>query len=111
VETVVETPGYLAVANKLFSQAERDDIVTLLATAPEAGEVMQGTGGFRKVRVPRRGMGKRGGARVVYIFRSSDFPLFLITVFAKNEKGNLSQAERNALKKRSDQIFDTYQRD
>jgi hypothetical protein len=55
-------------------------------------------------------MGKSGGARVVYIWRNERFPVFLITVFPKNEKENLSMAERNALKKRADSIFGTYGR-
>jgi len=52
-------------------------------------------------------MGKSGGAQVVYIWRNERFPVFLITVFPKNEKENLSMAERNVLKKRADSIFDT----
>ena len=71
---------------------------------------MAGTGGFRKIRVARSGMGKSGGARVIYIFRDQTFPLFLITVFAKNKKSNLTKAERNALKKRADAIFESYRR-
>jgi hypothetical protein len=110
VQTVVETPTYLAIANKLFSEEERADIVALLAADPECGDVVRGTGGFRKVRVARKGMGKSGGARVVYIWRNERFPVFLITVFPKNEKENLSMAERNALKKRADSIFETYGR-
>jgi hypothetical protein len=110
METVVETPGYLNAARKLFSEGELDEIVNLLAADPKAGEVMQGTGGFRKVRVARSGMGKSGGARVVYIFRNAEFPLFLITVFPKNQKENLSKQERNALRKRAHQIFQTYRK-
>jgi RelE toxin of RelE / RelB toxin-antitoxin system len=110
VQTVVETPTYLAIANKLFSEEERADIVALVAADPECGDVIRGTGGFRKVRVARKGMGKSGGARVVYIWRNERFPVFLITVFPKNEKENLSMAERNALKKRADSIFETYGR-
>jgi hypothetical protein len=53
-------------------------------------------------------MGKSGGARVVYIWRQGRFPVLLITVFPKNEKENLSMAERNALKKRAESIFETY---
>ena len=53
-------------------------------------------------------MGKSGGARVVYIWRDERFPVFLITVFPKNEKENLSMAERDAQKKRADRIFETY---
>jgi len=108
--TVVETSSYIALAGKLFSEAERDNIVAMVAEDPQCGEVMSGTGGFRKVRVPRQGMGKSGGARVVYIWRSDKFPVFLITVFPKNKKANLTKAERNALKKRADDIFDSYRR-
>ena len=88
---------------------EMASIVSIVAKDPEIGEVMQGTGGFRKLRVGREGMGKRGGGRVFYIHRSEEFPVFLITVFPKNEKANLSKAERNALKKRADEIFETYE--
>lgn len=110
MQTVVETPAYLAIAMKLFSEKERADIVGLVAADPECGDVMSATGGFRKVRVARQGMGKSGGARVIYIWRNDKFPAFLITVFPKNEKENLSKAERNTLKKRADDIFDTYGR-
>ena len=67
-----------------------------------------GDGRIRKVRVPRQGIGKSGGARVVYFWRKDRFPVFLITVFPKNKKANLTKAERNALKKRADDIFDSY---
>lgn len=69
---------------------------------------MQGTGGFRKLRVGRDGMGKRGGARVIYIYRNESYPVFLVAAYAKNEKSNLSKAERNALVKRADAIFAEY---
>jgi hypothetical protein len=108
VQTVVETPTYLVIANKLFSEEERTHIVAMLAADPECGDLIRGTSGFRKVRVARRGMGKSGGARVVYIWRNQRFPVFLITVFAKNQKENLSMAERNALRKRANSIFETY---
>jgi hypothetical protein len=79
VQTVVETPGYLKAAESIFSEAEREEIVAMVATDPELGEVMPGTGGFRKIRVGRGGIGKRGGARVIYILRNALFPIFLIT--------------------------------
>ena len=110
MQTVVETPTYLAIASKLFSEEERANIVALVAADPECGDVISGTGGFRKVRAARRGMGKRGGVRVVYIWCNERFPVFLITAFPKNEKESLSMAERNALKKRADSIFETYGR-
>jgi hypothetical protein len=76
VQTVVETPTYLAIANKLFSAAERADIVAQVAADPECRDLIRGTGGFRKVRVARKGIGKSGGARVVYIRRNERFPFF-----------------------------------
>lgn len=105
---MVETPTYLSKAQGLFDRSEMEEVVNTVAKDPECGELMQGTGGFRKFRVGRGAKGKRGGARVVYIYRSDRFPVFLITVFPKNEKENLSKAERNALKKRADEIFDKY---
>jgi hypothetical protein len=108
MHTVVETPGYLKAAEGIFSEAEREKIVAMVAMDPESGDVIQGTGGFRKVRVARSGMGKRGGARVVYILRNENFPIFLIAAYAKNEKENLTKQERNQLAKRADDIFARY---
>jgi hypothetical protein len=108
MQTVVETPSYLKAAEAIFTPSERQDIVAMIAADPECGEVMQGTGGFRKVRVGRAGMGKRGGARVVYIVRNEAFPIFLITAYPKNEKDNLTKKERNELAKRADEIFTRY---
>lgn len=68
-----------------------------MARNPECGEIMAGTGGVRKVRVALEGRGKSGGARVIYYFHSERLPVFALTVFAKNEKTNLSPAERNAM--------------
>lgn len=110
MQTVVETPGYLKVAETIFNEVERTEIVAMLAANPDCGEVMQGTGGFRKVRVARSGMGKRGGARVIYILRNEEFPIFLITAYAKNDKGNLTQKERNELAKLAHEIFSRYKR-
>src|SRR5438046_10166802 len=94
----------------IFNEEEREAIVAMVSANPECGDLIQGTGGFRKVRVGRGGMGKRGGARVVYILRNESFPIFLIAAYAKNEKENLTQAERNELAKMADAIFNKYGR-
>ncbi len=96
---VVETPGYIKDAEAIFTAQEREAIVTTVANDPECGEVMQGTGGVRKLRVARGGRGKSGGGRVVYIHHDAHHPIFLLAAFAKNEKSNLSKAERNELAK------------
>ena len=110
MQTIVETPGYLKAAEAIFTESERERIMTMIASDPDCGEVMQGTGGFRKVRVARAGMGKRGGARVIYILRGERFPIFLIAAYAKNEKDNLTKKERTALSRRGDEIFERYSR-
>jgi hypothetical protein len=63
-----------------------------------------------KVRVGRGGMGTRGGARVIYILRNEEYPVFLIGVFAKSEKSNLTKKERNDLRARAGEIFTQYRR-
>jgi hypothetical protein len=110
VHTVVETQVYLRAAAAIFDADERDAIVAMVSSDPGCGDLMPGTGGFRKVRVGRAGMGKRGGARVVYIVRRDDMPIFLMTAYAKNDKGNLTMRERNELGKMADELFATYRR-
>ena len=110
MQTVVETPTYLKAAEALYTEAERASIVATLARDPEAGDIMPGTGGFRKLRLARAGMGKRGGARLIYLYGGEDFPIFLITLYAKAEKGNLSKAEQNTLAKMAKSFFGDYRR-
>lgn len=101
---------YLRAAKPFFSEAQREEIVLAIAANPEAGDLMPGTGGYRKLRFARSGMGKRGGARVIYLYGGKDLPIFLITIYAKSEKGNLSKAEQNALAKTAKSFFADYRR-
>ena len=71
---------------------------------------MQGTGGVRKLRWARSGSGKSGGIRVIYFFHNENMPLFLLTAFAKNEKENLSKAERSELAVLTRLLVETYRK-
>lgn len=95
--TVAELPEYLRAATRLLADADRLAIVDHLAAHPTAGDLIEGTGGVRKLRWARDGRGKSGGVRVIYYFHSEAMPLYLLTMFSKNERANLSKAERNAL--------------
>lgn len=95
--TVAELPEYLRAAAKLLADTDRRAIVDHLAAHPAAGDLIEGTGGVRKLRWARDGRGKSGGVRVIYYFHSEAMPLYLLTMFAKNERANLSKAERNEL--------------
>jgi hypothetical protein len=100
MQTVVETPGYLHDAQTLgLTEAERAAIVTWIAAYPDAGDVIEGTGGARKLRFAGKGKGKSGGYRVITFYSGPDIPVFLLNVFAKNEKTDVTPKERNALKK------------
>ena len=95
--TIGELPEYIRRADKLLSAAQRRGVIDYLAAHPKAGDLLEGTGGIRKLRWGRDGRGKSGGVRVIYYFHSEAMPLYLLTLFAKNERANLSKAERNAL--------------
>lgn len=110
MHTVIETPPYLADATRLFSEAERATIIDMVSDDPQCGVVISGTGGVRKLRVPASGRGKRGGARVIYLFGGVDVPIFLMAVFAKNERSDLTQAERNELAKVTTAMLRDYRR-
>ncbi len=70
-----------------------------IAAEPDRHPVMAGTGGFRKARWGQSGRGKRGGVRVIYYFLVRPDLIFLADLYPKNEKENLTHAERNELKK------------
>jgi hypothetical protein len=89
-----------------MSDEDRMDVIDQLAENPEAGISLGG--GLRKVRIARRGSGKSGGYRVLHFYRAADMPLFLLTVFAKNEKANISRSEKADLIKLCDLIAETY---
>jgi hypothetical protein len=108
--TVIETPEFLTATRKLLTAADQAALVDYLAHNPSAGDVIQGTGGLRKLRWGVGGRGKRGGARVIYFYHNVDFPLFALTAYAKNEKADLSQSDRNDFRKLTKLLVETYRR-
>jgi hypothetical protein len=90
-----------------------DDIirlVDLLAADPHLGDRMAGTGGARKFRMPKNGKGKRGGYRVITYYAGDGLPIFLVTVFAKGDRDNLSKAEQNELRQELAGVAEAYRR-
>ncbi len=97
--TVVQINQFEARIKGRMTAAEVDAVTDMLAADPLCGNLIQGTGGVRKVRFAIKGKGKSGGVRVVYYYYNETLPVFLLTVFAKSEKDNLTKAERNELAK------------
>lgn len=109
MQTVIETGTYLSSAKANgVSDDERRGIIDTLAANPSAGDPMVGTGGARKVRYAREGTGKSGGYRVITYFAAADVPVFLLDIFGKGDKANLTKAERNELAKVLPQIAPAY---
>ena len=102
MHTVVETRSFLAAADDAgLSEWERELIVAYIAENPRCGDEIPGTGGCRKVRFAGRQGGKRGGYRTITFYSGDEMPVFLITVFSKRERSDLTQAERNDLRQLS----------
>jgi hypothetical protein len=108
MQTIVELPEYIQRSSRLLSESEKKGIINYLALHPLSGAVMQGTGGIRKFRWATGNKGKSGGVCVIYYFHNKSIPLFLLTVFGKNEKDNLSKSERNELAKFADLLSKNY---
>ncbi|WP_034643010.1 type II toxin-antitoxin system RelE/ParE family toxin [Desulfovibrio inopinatus] len=107
--TVIETPTFLKDVKRAgLREEEHRELINFLAANPSAGVLMEGTGGVRKVRFAGEGSGKSGGYRVVYYFHNMDMPLFALALFAKNEKANLTKAERNQLRAIMPEIVKAY---
>ncbi len=96
----VETPRYLKDAKRVrLSDAKLREIRDEWRRGPIPGDIIPGTGGARKVRIRGHGKGRSGGYRVIGFALGSDGPLYLLALFAKSERVDLTQAERNDLRR------------
>ena len=87
--TVIESPVFIEWSAKVWSDRERSDFIDWIAENAMAGDVIPGAGSLRKVRWARQGMGKRGGARVIYFNRLISGEVVLLIVYAKAKFDNL----------------------
>ena len=108
--SVIELAGYRRRVSDLLTADEQDAVIDLIAFEPTCGDLIPGTGGLRKVRVGRGGGGKRGGARVIYYFYHAEFPAVLMTLYAKNEKADLTARDKKALASDLKEIMASWRR-
>lgn len=88
--TVVESPIFHKLWPRYWDEDERAEFASFIAQNPEAGAVIRGSGGVRKVRWLREGAGKSGGVRIVYLARNEAGEIYLLTLYAKSESENIS---------------------
>ncbi|MGD9967902.1 MAG: type II toxin-antitoxin system RelE/ParE family toxin [Hyphomonadaceae bacterium] len=95
--SIVELATFLTDTDGVLEEGEREQLKIYLAANPEAGVVIRGTGGVRKLRWAASGRGKRGGGRVIYYFHDTEMPLYLFKFFTKASETDLSQKEKKEL--------------
>jgi hypothetical protein len=95
--TVAETAVFMRQAGALWSDDERFEFVDFIARNPEAGDLIPGSGGVRKVRWGRQGSGKRGGVRIIYFYHDPGMPLYLLMIYAKARRDDLSPDARRTV--------------
>jgi hypothetical protein len=95
-----EAPAFTRHIDDYLADEEYRELQSLLAENPQLGDVMPGTGGFRKLRWadPRRGKGRRGGLRIIYFYFESKQQIWLMTLYGKDEAADLKPAEKKALR-------------
>jgi hypothetical protein len=97
--SIVELQAFIRDTEGVLADSEKAELKGYLAANPEAGVVVPGTGGVRKLRWAASGRGKRGGGRVIYYFHDEEMPLFLFNFFTKAAKSDLTGQEKKALTK------------
>jgi len=111
LQTVVETPEFMKRASNLMDDSLRTEFINFIANHPLKGDLIMGTGGARKIRwAGHANRGKSGGVRIIYYYHDENMPIFLFTAYAKNQRANITAAEKNALKKIIQLIVKTYGR-
>lgn len=109
MQAVALTHAFVRAAKQAgMTEGEIDSLVDFLAANPTAGVEIAGTGGCRKVRFAGRGKGKSGGYRTITFYTGERLPVFLITVFSKGERSNLSKSECNSLRATTKAIVAEY---
>ena len=93
-----------------MSAAELWRLIGRLVANPRAGDLIVGTGGARKVRMAGRGKGRSGGFRVISYFAGEELPVFLVTVYAKGDRADLSAAERAEIKRELAHLASEYRK-
>lgn len=102
----IESSNFTRSIDEYLTDESYREFQLALILNPVAGKVMPGCGGLRKIRYtdPRRGKGKRGGLRIIYLFIPEQEWIFLLDIYGKDEKDDLSREEKRVLARLADRI-------
>ncbi len=92
--TIIETPAFLHMSGAIWTDEERSALIDYVARNPESGDVIPGTGGVRKLRWGRAGIGKRGGSRAIYFYYQADAPIYMLLAYAKAASTDLTPDQK-----------------
>lgn len=96
--TFIETRGFSKIRDNYFDDSQFNMLQRYLVNRPDAGDIIKGSGGIRKLRWGLQGRGKRGGVRMIYYWIAKDDQILFLTAYAKNEATDLSQNAINAMR-------------
>jgi len=96
---IIETSIFTKRIKELMKDEEYQELQNTLVAYPESGKLIQGSGGLRKIRWGIASKGKRGGVRAIYYFANSKNQVFMLMVYAKNERSDLTKEQLSLLKK------------
>ena len=97
MHSVLETSIFTRRADALLTREERATLISTLARNPQAGDLIPGLGGIRKMRFAAGGQGKRGAYRVIWFVATADVPVLALLIYGKNEQANPSPEQRRAM--------------
>jgi mRNA-degrading endonuclease RelE of RelBE toxin-antitoxin system len=106
--TIVETHSFQKKSQKFLSESEVDKLKNFLSLNPQSGDIIPGLRGIRKIRWQVNQKGKSGGARIIYFFYNANMPVFLLDIYRKSEKSDMSFKEKKMLNSMVDELIDRY---
>ena len=103
---IAETRQFRQSVKKVMTDEQISELIGHVAFHPEGGDVIEGTGGVRKLRWARPGMGKSGGLRVIYFFYDLNRPLYLITAYTKSSQETITDEDKKVMRRLTKALVD-----
>lgn len=96
---IIETPIFTKLINNLITEDDYREFQIMLIDQPDAGKIISGSGGIRKIRWSGSGRGKRGGTRLIYYWATNLDQIYMLFAYAKNERDDLTKDQLKTLQK------------